>query len=46
MVHLVKCFREQPNLRSGLKWRLLLAGGLTTKAMFDSEVRALKGERY
>jgi hypothetical protein len=46
MVHLVKCFRVQPNLRSGLKWRLLLAGGLLTTAMFDSEVRALKGERY
>jgi hypothetical protein len=46
MVHLVQCFREQPNLRNGLNWRLLFAGGLTTKAMFDSEVKALKGERY
>jgi hypothetical protein len=46
IVHLVKCLRGQPDLRTGLKWRLLFAGGLTTKAMFDAEVKALKGERY
>jgi hypothetical protein len=46
LAHFVKCLKHQPNLRTGLKWRLLFAGGLLNKTMFDKEVQALKGERY
>jgi hypothetical protein len=46
LAHFVKSFKHQPNLRTGLKWRLLFAGGLLNKTMFDKEVQALKGERY
>lgn len=46
LAHFVTCFKRQPNLRTGLKWRFLFGGGLLTKAMFDKEVEALKGERY
>jgi hypothetical protein len=46
LAHFVKCFKHQPSLRTGLKWRLLFAGGLLTRAMFDKEVEALRGERY
>jgi hypothetical protein len=46
LAHFVTCFKNQPNLRTGLKWRLLFAGGLLTTAMFDKEVEALKAERY
>ena len=46
LAHFVKCFKHRPNLRMGLKWRLLFAGGLLTTAMFDKEVSALDGERY
>jgi hypothetical protein len=46
LAHFIECFRRQPNLRLGIKWRLLFAGGLVTTAMFDSEVLALRGERY
>lgn len=28
LAHFVKCFEHQPNLRTGLKWRFLFAGGL------------------
>lgn len=37
LAHIVMCFRLQPNLRSGMNWRLLFAGGLLTKEMFDSK---------
>ena len=46
LAHFVKCLKHQPNLRQGIKWRFLFAGGLLTKAMFDRELQALKGERY
>jgi hypothetical protein len=46
LAHFIKCLKHQPNLRTGLKWRLLFAGGVLSKAMFDKEVQALKGERY
>jgi hypothetical protein len=46
LAHFVTFLKDQPRLRTGLKWRLLFAGGLLSKAMFDKEVQALKGERY
>lgn len=46
LAHFVRYFKHQPNLRTGLKWRFLFAGGLLTRTMFDKEVEALKGERY
>jgi hypothetical protein len=45
LAHFVTCFKHQPNLRTGLKWRFLFAGGLLTRTMFDKEVEALKAER-
>jgi hypothetical protein len=38
--------RKRPNLRSGLKWRSLLAGGPVEYEEFKSEVKALTTERY
>jgi len=46
LIHFINCLRDQPNLRSGLKWRFLFAGGLVTSEMFDAEIEALKAERY
>lgn len=45
LAHFVTCFKHQPNLRTGLKWRFLFAGGLLTRTMFDKELEALKAER-
>jgi hypothetical protein len=45
LAHFVNCFKHQPNLRTGLRWRFLFAGGLLTRTMFDKEVEALKAER-
>lgn len=44
--HIIECLRQEPTLRSGIRWRFLFAGGLLPSAMFDSEIEALKGERY
>ena len=44
--YIVNCLRKEPSLRSGIRWKLLFAGGLLSKSMLDAEIATLKAERY
>jgi hypothetical protein len=43
---IVEDLRKRPNLRAGVRWRRIFAGGLVTYEHFASEIKALVTERY
>lgn len=46
LVHFIAVLRVKPQLRPGLRWKRILAGGLVEQKAFDDEVAALEAERY
>jgi hypothetical protein len=46
LVHFITVIKAIPHVRSGLRWRRLFSGGLVSVEAFDTEIAALRGERY
>jgi hypothetical protein len=43
---IVSNLKDRPNLRGGIKWRKLFAGGMVSLAEYEADVKALLSERY
>jgi hypothetical protein len=45
LLYFVNSLRTQPGIRSSLRWKRILSGGLVKRSAFDMEVSAAQGER-